>query len=61
MLCRNTAVLKFCRPEIDAASLVNCTPWSALKISGTLIPNALSRASRQKRVSRVFDRHQDRT
>src|SRR4051794_3011474 len=41
---------------------VNCEPWSVLKISGR--PNrasASSRASTQKRVSRVFDSRHDST
>src|SRR3954454_4005283 len=42
--------------------LVNCEPWSVLKISGRPNrPSASSRASRQKLVSIVLDKRHDNT
>jgi len=44
------------------AALVNCAPWSVLKMRG--LPcrvMASSSASMQKRVSIVFDKRQERT
>ena len=41
--------------------LVNCDPWSVLKISGTPIVRASSRASMQKAASRVRETFQERT
>ena len=35
--------------------LVNCAPWSELKIDGWLHRNASSRQSRQNRVSKVLE------
>ena len=43
------------------ATLVNCDPWSVLKISGTPRRSAASSASMQKALSIVFDKRQDRT
>jgi len=43
------------------AVLVNCAPWSVLKISGCPFLRASSSASRQNEVSIVFDRRQART
>ena len=43
------------------ASLVNCTPWSVLKISGRERDNASSKASRQNPASSVFDSRHDNT
>src|SRR6266851_8726237 len=37
------------------SALVNCTPWSLLKISGVATHKARSSASRQKLVSRVIE------
>ena len=69
----NTLSIQRPRPSIEIlipaapsvsvkAALVNCEPWSVLKISGR--PNrasASSRASTQKLVSRVFDSRRDST
>jgi hypothetical protein len=43
------------------ASLVNCTPWSLLKIYGCDCANASSRASKQKALSSRFDSLQEST
>ena len=41
--------------------LVNCEPWSVLKISGWLTDNADSNALTQKPTSKLFDNSHDRT
>jgi hypothetical protein len=43
------------------ASLVNCTPWSVLKISGRRPANASSKASTQNVVSKLFDNRHEST
>ena len=42
-------------------ALVNCTPWSVLKISGRLRARASSKASTQNVLSRLFDSRQAST
>jgi len=43
------------------AVLVNCTPWSVLKIPGEPLIKAFSSAARQKSVSIVMEVSQERT
>jgi len=57
MLIRTPAVSSV---SINAA-LVNCAPWSVLKISGRPFLRASSSAPRQNELSIVFDRRQART
>jgi hypothetical protein len=48
------------RQQVHSCAL-NWDPWSVLKISGRLIANASSNASRQNRPSSVFDSRPDST
>src|SRR5216684_2739496 len=56
-LMRISAVLS----RLVNSVLVNCTPWSVLKISGVAKIKARSSASRQKLVSNVFEISHDKT
>src|SRR5947209_17897245 len=71
---RSTNMLSKARPlpsqlmRISAAfsrlvnsALVNCTPWSVLKISGVATRRARSSASKQKLVSNVTEISHDKT